>query len=81
MLATEFLKQTRLAKKLSIRDVEELAGGHISHPFINQQENGRIKSPTVKSIYFHSKGLGLDPLHICKMLIDEIETDVEKQGD
>ena len=77
MKVSEFLKSTRKAKGLSLREVETLSGGLISHPFLSQQESGHIKSPSLRGLYLHSKALGLDPAYIFQMAVNEIEAEIE----
>ena len=42
----EFLAHLRMAKKLTLRDVEEATGGKISNAYLSQLEHGRIKKPS-----------------------------------
>ena len=42
----EQLRALRLAKGLSLRDVETQSGKSISNPYLSQLENGKIKKPS-----------------------------------
>ena len=51
----EFLKDLRLLRKLTLRDVEEKTG--ISNGYISQVENGQIKQPSPNFLHKISEAL------------------------
>ena len=68
---SKYIKETRLKKKLSLRELEQLSG--ISNAYISQIETGTRGIPTLKIIKKLAKVLKISEIKLTKMALKEIE--------
>lgn len=54
---SNFIKNKRLSKKLSIREFAKVSG--VSHPYISQIENGKINKPSTDTLRKLAEGLNV----------------------
>ena len=61
MSLASYVKKVRAEKQLSLKDVERAAANKITHGYINQIENGTVRSETVsvEKLKALAKGLGV----------------------
>lgn len=55
----EFLASVRLAKKMSLRQVEEATDGEVSNPYLSQLEHNKITRPSPNVLYALSEVYGV----------------------
>lgn len=65
MTLGKYIKLLRLDKKLTLREVEELAG--VSNAYLSQLEHDKIKSPSVATLYRIADFLGGDFMFMVKL--------------
>jgi hypothetical protein len=55
-----FLKETREARGLTLRDVERITEGRVSNPYLSQLENGHTKNPSAVLLHHLAAAYGVD---------------------
>lgn len=73
MKVSDFLRVTRNAKRLTLRDLEEKTGGKVSNAYISQIETGKIESPSVETLYHLAIALDLSPCGLIELIVKELE--------
>lgn len=73
-----FLKQVRMEKNISIRQLAQFTG--ISPAYISQIENGKRKNPKQYILRTLFDGLGMDYDHYLSLLTDRHQSEVHDQS-
>lgn len=73
MKVSEFLKITREAKRMTLRDLEERTGGRVSNAYISQIETGKVDTPGIEPLYHLALALDLSPYGLIELVVKELE--------